>query len=188
MSLGWTLASGGNARLVAAVDSDASLRELYGLNYPAAQFIHHTFDPTDAQASLAVLRDNGLGQGDIDVLLAGPPCQSLSPAGKRVDHLDNRLALRVVDVAEVLRPRVIVMENVPELARVHDGRLLGRVRVGLRDLGYGTTAYTLNATAFGVPQARVRLFLVAIESDEHVLPRPAPTHKGCRRVISSAPE
>lgn len=182
MSLGWMLASGGKADLVAAVDSDASLRELYSLNFPKARFIQHTFDATDARASLGVLAENGLRRGDIDVLLAGPPCQSLSPAGKRVDHLDNRLALRVVDVAEALRPRVLMLENVPELARIHDGRLLGRVRVGLRDLGYSTTAVTLNATAFGVPQARVRLFLVAIVSDESVSLRPEPTHTGISAV------
>jgi len=53
--------------------------------------------------------------GRADVLVAGPPCQGFSSLGKR-DKSDprNRLSLQVLKWAEVLRPKVVVIENVPQ--------------------------------------------------------------------------
>lgn len=185
LALGWLRAAEGRGEFVAAIDGDGTLERIYGQNYPTTKFIQHTFaaapDP-DGERRLA--EEAGLGAGDVDVLLAGPPCQTLSAAGKRQDHPDNRLVFRVCDLVRTLRPRVVVIENVPQFGHIHDGRLLGRVRVQLTKAGYTTDALALNATAYGVPQIRVRCFVIGVRREllsesphaqlKHL--RPPPTH------------
>src|SRR5690606_25081658 len=69
------------------------------------------------------------------------------------------------DLADLLRPKVVLIENVPGFGRVDDGRLLGRVRVRLVQSGYQTAVRNLCAVSFGVPQTRTRCFIFAIRSD-----------------------
>lgn len=183
--LGWKAGveeAGRRFELVGAVDGDKTLEPAYALNAPATPFLRYRFsaDPGDGQPR-HIAKQLGVEPDDIDVLLAGPPCQTLSAAGKRQDHPDNWLALRVCDVVEFLRPRVAVIEQVPEFRHLHDGRLIGRVRVQLEEAGYATDVQTLNATAFGVPQVRNRCFVFAVRrellgSRSMSQLRPTPTH------------
>ena len=188
LALGWLSALPGRASFVAAVDSDPALADVFAWNFPATRFAQTQID-SDPNAPLDnVLRQAGLASGNVDVLLAGPPCQSLSRAGKRSPHPDNRLVLRVCDAVELLRPRVVVIENVPELAWIYEGRLLGRARLQLHTAGYATDTFVLNATDFGIPQLRMRCFTIGILRSILKAPdpdlRPPPTHRG---VASARP-
>lgn len=167
LSLGWLRATEANgATVVAAVDSDQTLQSVYEWNFPGTQFIAHEFgDPLQADESELLAKMVGVQPGDVDVLLAGPPCQSMSAAGKRTPHADSRLVFHVCDFAKALRPKIVLIENVPEFGRVQDGRLLGRVRVRLADAGYITDVRNLAAVSFGVPQTRVRCFTLGIRHD-----------------------
>lgn len=92
--------------------------------------------------------------GRCDVLIAGPPCQGFSTLGKR-DAADprNLLSLRVATWAAVMRPRIVVIENVAAFLKSRVWRLLvGR----LEALGYTVTASVHDAVDFGVAQHRVR--------------------------------
>jgi DNA (cytosine-5)-methyltransferase 1 len=162
LSLGWLSALGNNARLALAVDSDESLAGLYRANFPSTQFVTHRFSPTEVGDGDRLATQTGLTRGDVDVLLAGPPCQAFSSAGKRSASLDNRLALRVCELARLLRPKVIVIENVPEFAWSQRGLLIGRVRVQLGEAGYYSETAVLNASAYGVPQVRSRCFIIGV--------------------------
>jgi len=167
LSLGWVLAgSRWNVRLAVAVDSDPALRDAMACNFPATVFLQHTFD----DPLLGVDRDladrvREAAGTPVDVLLAGPPCQTLSAAGKRERHPDHRLVLHVCDLVESLRPRLVVIENVPQFGRVEDGRLLGRVRAHMAGVGYRTCTGLLAATLAGVPQMRTRSFTLAARED-----------------------
>lgn len=94
--------------------------------------------------------------GRCDVLLAGPPCQGFSTLGRRrADDPRNPLSLEVVRWASILRPRVLVVENVASfVGSIHHARLLA----GLEAEGYQTSVHIADATAFGVPQRRLRSF------------------------------
>jgi DNA (cytosine-5)-methyltransferase 1 len=179
LSLGWSLAIPGT-EIVAAVDADSALAPLYEWNFPGTRLVPFTFgDSRAGDQSMRLLKTLGIGAGDIDVLLAGPPCQGFSAAGKRLDVPNNRLVFRVCDLAEILRPKVIVLENVPEFGRASQGRLLGRVRVQLASAGYVSAAAVLNATAYGVPQIRLRCFVVGVRKeliDGPLSLLPPPTH------------
>jgi DNA (cytosine-5)-methyltransferase 1 len=182
LALGWLNAAGvGGAQLVAAVDRDPSLRDVFEYNYPDTNYIEHEIDPEPSEASTdTVLEKLNVVPGSIDVLLAGPPCQSLSRAGKRLDHPDNRLLLRVCDIVEKLHPIVFVIENVPEIAWVQDGRLLGRAMVRLGEAGYTADSSLLNASMFGIPQVRLRNFIVGVRSSMRLSLQlhPSATHAG----------
>ncbi|MEV4421949.1 DNA cytosine methyltransferase [Patulibacter sp. NPDC049589] len=112
-----------------------------------------------------------------DVLIGGPPCQGFSVIG-RMNPSDERSkhVFHFLDVVADLRPRAFVMENVKALA-VNE-RWAG-IREGLRkrakSLGYEVDVFVLNASHYGVPQARERMFLIGYR--DGVPTKPAATTK-----------
>ncbi len=98
-------------------------------------------------------------EGRCDVLAAGPPCQGFSTLGKR-DKNDPRnfLSMQVVRWAAVLRPRIVVIENVAAFLGAPVWGMLSRA---FERLGYAVTAGIYNAVDFGVPQLRSRSFTFA---------------------------
>ena len=115
--------------------------------------------------------------GQVDLLAGGPPCQGFSHAGRR-DPRDSRNLLfkAYLDLLDLLRPRLVLLENV--LGFRHDFRASGRRRVQnfaatlkeglLRD--YEVETAVLWANDYGVPQARPRFFLVGVRSEGHSEP------------------
>ena len=105
--------------------------------------------------------------GRIDVLCGGTPCQSFSVAGLRGGLADSRgsLALRFLQLADALRPRWLVWENVPGVLSSNGGRDFGAILGGFLELGYGFAYRVLDAQYFGVPQRRRRVFVVGCLGD-----------------------
>lgn len=101
--------------------------------------------------------------GTIDLLVGGSPCQAFSVAGLRKGLADPRgnLALTFLGLADRLRPKWILWENVPGVLSSSGGRDFGAFLGALGQLGYGWAYRILDAQHFGVPQRRRRVFLVA---------------------------
>lgn len=101
-------------------------------------------------------------RSDCDLLVGGTPCQAFSVAGLRAGLADARgnLALEFMRLADRLRPRWIVWENVPGVLSSNGGRDFGSILGALAELGYGFAYRVLDAQFFGVPQRRRRVFLV----------------------------
>lgn len=117
----------------------------------------------------AAVRDLSSGEvpydGPCDVLLSGSPCQGFSTVGRR-DVADPRNALlnAAVSAAEKLRPKVVVIENVPGVRfGAHREYWIKAIR-GLEALGYCVQQVALDAAEYGIPQARRRVMLVAFRS------------------------
>lgn len=98
----------------------------------------------------------------IDVVFGGPPCQGFSVAGK-MDPADARSKLiwRYLDVVDMIRPSLFVMENVKALGTLSKwadvrGTFLRRVS----SLGYSCEFVVLNSADFDTPQARERVFFI----------------------------
>lgn len=102
----------------------------------------------------------------IDLVFGGPPCQGFSVAGK-MDPNDERskLIFSFFDVVEKVRPKVFVLENVKALAVLEKWKPVRNLMFGqARSLGYDfAEIVVLNATEFGVPQKRERMFFVGIK-------------------------
>ncbi|MGW3403709.1 DNA cytosine methyltransferase [Streptomyces zhihengii] len=117
-----------------------------------------------------------------DVLAGGPPCQPFSSAGRQkgIEDPRGKLFLEFVSLAEQLKPRLILFENVRGLvtAKTPDGEpggVLRLIRQSFEEIGYATRFKLLNAADFGSAQRRIRLFMFAAR--DRSLPHfPEPTH------------
>lgn len=111
----------------------------------------------------------------IDVLVGGPPCQGYSLAGPRDEHDErNTLYEAMVKLAKKTKPKVVVLENVPGLLRLFEGKAADRIVADFEDLGYKMKKQILYAPEFGVPQIRKRVFFVGVlpELPEFQYPTP----------------
>lgn len=96
-----------------------------------------------------------------DYLLAGFPCQPFSSAGKRKGLRDDRgnLFFNIVDILEAKRPSGFLLENVDGLVTDNNGETIALIEHELCALGYKISWRVLNASDFGVPQQRKRLYI-----------------------------
>lgn len=99
----------------------------------------------------------------IDVLVGGPPCQGYSLAGPRNEHDErNTLYEAMVKFAKMTKPKVVVLENVPGLLKLFNGKGAQRIMDDFSDLGYHMKNKILYAPEYGVPQIRKRVFFVGV--------------------------
>ena len=105
--------------------------------------------------------------GAIDLLVGGTPCQDFSVAGLRAGLAGDRGALTIefLHLAERLRPRWLVWENVPGVLSSDGGRAFGAYLGLLGELGYGFAYRVLDAQYFGLAQRRRRVFVVGCLGD-----------------------
>jgi DNA (cytosine-5)-methyltransferase 1 len=129
-----------------------------------------------------IIAKAGARRGDIALLAGGPPCQSWSSAGHQLGFDDPRgqLFTDFVRLAGNLDVRWLLFENVRGLltARGPDGvpgSALELVRARLLAAGYQTAVTLLNAADYGIPQRRVRLFVVGYRAGDAPC-FPLPTH------------
>lgn len=103
-----------------------------------------------------------------DLLLAGFPCQPFSYAGKRMGFGDTRgtLFFEVERLLEAYEPKAFLLENVRGLYTHDKGRTFSTIMEKLHGLGYETYDLLLNSSDFGVPQNRVRLYILGIKGTE----------------------
>ena len=192
LSLG--LREAGFSVLVGA-DSDSTAVETHNANLGGIGYVG---DLGDARRFLDQLRNWGIRT--VDLVAGGVPCQPFSNAGRakirslvqagvRPEH-DPRADLwrSFVQIVEGLRPKAVLLENVPDLAVWSDGAVLAGLSESLGELGYATDAVILNAYEFGVPQHRARLFLVGRRPGiQFAWPDPAGTEVTVRDAIADLP-
>jgi DNA (cytosine-5)-methyltransferase 1 len=127
---------------------------------------------------------SGIGNREIDVVFGGAPCQGFSMIGKRaLDDNRNQLVFHYVRLVHELKPKYCVFENVKGLTLGKHSQFLTELIDALGDAGYNVLMpyKVLNASAFGVPQSRERLFLMAARKDQ-VLPEYPVAAKDCVTV------
>lgn len=159
-------AQAAGAKIVAGVDAWDRATETFQLNFPKA-----------VVKNVRLSMETGpeiLGQdiGRVDLLIASPECTNHSIAkGNKPRCEDSQrsgsFAVEFLRKMDDRAPRWVVLENVAPWQRWSGYNLLIK---GLEDLGYQTKTRVLDATAFGVPQARKRLFVVCDKENEPLLP------------------
>lgn len=101
-----------------------------------------------------------------DILCGGFPCQAFSIAGKQEGFNDVRGTL-FFDIARIIhhhKPKVVFLENVKNLAKHNAGKTLQTINKTLENLGYTVHTKILNASNFGLPQNRERIYIVAFSN------------------------
>ncbi|MFE4355295.1 DNA cytosine methyltransferase [Kitasatospora sp. NPDC056800] len=157
---GWTVA--------AAVDNDDRALETHRHNFPGMSL----------KLDLGSLKERNellsLFEGvNVDLVAGGPPCQPFSRAGSakirdlvakgiRDEHdVRKELWRAYIDIVLALRPRAVLMENVPDMGLADDFRVVRIIDQKLEDAGYATQVQLVDTWKFGVPQHRRRLILQA---------------------------
>ncbi|MEH2412410.1 DNA (cytosine-5-)-methyltransferase [Nostoc sp.] len=99
-----------------------------------------------------------------EFLLAGFPCQSFSHAGKKEGFIDTRgtLFFEITRLLDTYKPQAFIFENVRGLYSHDQGRTLATIKYEIQKRGYSFHAFLLNSANFGLPQNRVRIYLVGI--------------------------
>lgn len=157
---GWTV--------VAAVDHDKAALETHRANFRGQALEVDMSDSAQVGALIEKLRPLG-----IDLVAGGPPCQPFSRAGRAKirnlvkngtrDAVDARKELwrSFIDVVLALRPRAVLMENVPDMAIGDDLVVIREIADILEHAGYIVDYRLLDAWRHGVPQHRKRFILQA---------------------------
>lgn len=162
--------------IVAAVEFDPIHAAIHELNFPQTKVICGDMnDVTGKQIRAAA----GLN-GEIDVIVGGPPCQGFSLIGHRVlEDPRNSLVFHFLRIVKELKPRMFVMENVPGMATGAHCDLLHELIEQFQEIGYQVRLpyRTLNARSYGVPQDRERLFMLGARKGEKCPEYPSPTHR-----------
>jgi len=161
--------------IAVAVDSDRNAAQTYRLNHPGVPVLETTIERSFTAQALRAYRPQ---LGDVDVILAGPPCQGYSMAGpRRIDDPRNGLFRHVSRLARELKASAVILENVPGVRRSKGHSYLPIIARSFSRSGYRVLTAFLNAAEFGVPQRRRRYFVIAYDAARVGAVRtPAPTH------------
>ena len=163
--------AGYGLKIKLAVDNFDSALGVYRANFGVGESVAVNEDigallPGDlGTPSSSVERDLRAQLGQLDLIVAGPPCQGhsdLNNSSRRNDER-NKLYLKVARFSEIVRPNAILIENVP--AVVHDKNdVVESVRRSLSEQGYFVDEALLDLRSFGIPQTRRRHILLANRS------------------------
>lgn len=119
--------------------------------------------------------------GCIDLVAGGPPCQGYSIIAPQRTVMDprNHLFLEFLRIVEYIRPRAVLIENVPGIVSFERGLIVRQLYEKLAEMGYKTEHKILCAAHYGVPQMRFRTFFVSMRERDRKVRFPYPTHKAC---------
>jgi DNA (cytosine-5)-methyltransferase 1 len=173
--------------VVAAVDNWSDAINTFKHNHPNAKGLLldlGNFNPQKFSEEI----------GRIDVIVGGPPCQGFSISGKRnPKDPRNQLYSGFVALVECLKPKAFVMENVPNLIAMAEGKILNKIKSDFKKLGYHLSYKVLLASDYGVPQNRKRVFFVGLKNSD-IFSFPVGTHAQShlkittKQAISDLPE
>jgi DNA (cytosine-5)-methyltransferase 1 len=101
----------------------------------------------------------------VDVIVGGPPCQGFSTANrwqKEEDDPRNKLFFQYLRFVKILKPKIVMIENVRGLLTRDNGYAINRINTLLSEMGYITQSAVLDASEYGVPQNRKRAIIVGL--------------------------
>lgn len=169
-----------------ANEIDANAAETYRQSHPGCSVFE---EDVNLLYHRLLDRDTGLPRpGDVDLVAGGPPCQGFSGYNRHRSAEDprNSLVESFLDVVEHLKPRYVLMENVPGMLSLDKGRVPALLLAALESLGYQARLGLLQAGHYGVPQNRWRVFIVAASAGLTVPSFPTPLHAFPRTTIFGA--
>lgn len=144
-----------NHEIVLAAEIWSQARQVYNANFDHSAIGVDLSDLIDAIPLVERERP--------DVIVGGPPCQDFSSAGTRREAGRADLTRNFAEIVNAIRPTWFVMENVP--AARHSNAYAFAWNL-LKLAGYGLTEQVLDASLYGVPQLRKRLFLIGRQDEQ----------------------
>lgn len=126
-----------------------------------------------------------------DFMTAGVPCQSWSIAGKNLGFDDDRGQLwnDTLYLLNKVRPKAFIFENVKGLSDPRNQKALEYILARIKQAGYHAQKFVLNAYDYGVPQTRVRIYIIGFRNEKYLkrlqLPKPFPGEVRLNDVLDS---
>jgi DNA (cytosine-5)-methyltransferase 1 len=145
--------------VIAAVEIDPLAVKTYSKNHPEVVVFETDIRKLKCRTMMRKVRKK---KGEIDLLAGCPPCQGFSTlktlnGSAQVEDKRNDLVFEYLRFVREIRPKAIMLENVPGLA---SDKRMEKLSKALEELGYECQFEVLDAQEFGVPQRRRRLILV----------------------------
>ena len=180
-STGYRLAGG---KILAVNEFVEEARNTYSANYPSTPILPDDIKQLTGQDFLDI---TGLKKGELDILDGSPPCSAFSVAGsmcrsegathsdgwgktktysdgKKVENIED-LFFEFVRIANDIRPKVIIAENVKGLTIGEAKSYYHRITNELEAIGYYVSSKVMNASYHGVGQSRQRVIFICIRED-----------------------
>ena len=157
-----------NYQIVKAVEFDQDIAKTYKENHKHTQLFVTDIGKIDNQ--------NYFRQGEVDVIIGGPPCQGFSMAGARIRKTSfiedprNYLFKHYVNVVKIVKPKVFLFENVKGILSMKDGEIFKEILSALSNKEnfdgeqYNLYHYVINAVDYGVPEKRQRVFILGVKN------------------------
>jgi len=172
-SLGFEMAG---CTISGAVEIDRWASDTFEYNHPNAIVVCDDITKLSSESIL-----DKFAKDNPDIILGGPPCQGFSICNKNNgDPKDPRNSLfeEFLRIGRLLNPRVMIMENVPNLVKAKTAnkeKVIDIIYSELEKMGFFVYDDILEATDYGIPQIRKRLFVIASKKQLDT-PFPEPTH------------
>lgn len=171
-SMGYKLAGG---HLLAMNEFQQIAVDTYRMNFPDALTICQDIRSLDVPE---LMKRVGIQEGELDILDGSPPCPPFSMAGKKragwgqtkkvYGHVQTNiedLTFDFIEMGGILKPKVIVCENVKGLTMNHARDYFNEMVKGFESIGYTVGHKVMSAADYGVPQKRERIFFFCIRDD-----------------------
>ena len=147
--------------IIGGIDFNKDATETFKLNFPKANV-----KCTDI--STITNEEIKKDYSGVDIIVGGPPCQGFSTANrhqKETDDPRNKLFFEYIRFVNVLRPKIVLIENVRGILTRDNGYAKERITELLGAQGYKLNMQVLDASEYGVPQCRKRAIMVGIRQD-----------------------
>jgi len=178
-----------NFHVVLGVDSDETALETFERNHNNAKTLLADLSKDETIEKIVKEVQNY----EIDVIIAGPPCQGFSLTGARNEQDErNKLFYSVFRLAKEVKPKAIIIENVPGLATLYKGKAKEKILSEFKRNNFIPSYEVLFAPNYEVPQIRKRIFFVGLLSNLGVFKFPNPvvskeSYNTCFDAISDLP-
>ncbi|WP_407397859.1 DNA cytosine methyltransferase [Anaerovibrio sp.] len=178
--------------VIVGIDNDKDALNTFELNHKGATALQADLSKQETFDEIKKIA----GDRNIDVIIAGPPCQGFSLTGPRnFDDERNKLYLAVLEMVRQYNPKGFIIENVPGMATLYKGEIKNEILKRFRAMGYNVECQILKACDYGVPQMRKRLIFMGIRKDCGMPSFPKPLfgpeterpYRTCRDAISDLP-
>ena len=150
-------------KCVFASEIDKHARETYTENFKSIS--KHIFKGANFNEDITKINPSDIP--DFEVLCAGFPCQPFSQAGFKKGFKDHRgnLFFNIANIIEQKSPKAYFLENVRGLYKHDNGKTFKVIHDVLSNMGYSVNHKIVNASDYGLPQHRPRVFIIGFKED-----------------------
>ncbi len=159
LSLGFEMA---NFKVDLAIELEENYYRAYKGNHPETLSLNKDITDLDCKD----ISNKYLKNKEIEGIIGGPPCIGFSTVGnRRPDDPRNMLIFYFIQWIEHFKPKFFVMENVPGILSMGNGKVVEKVFNLYKEIGYACKMETLLAAGYGVPQLRQRVFFIGTQGN-----------------------